>query len=148
MKIIIKTKNIRLTKALEDFVEIKINQLERFSKVFQPEKLSGNLRGKARAEAEVEIGKSTLHHRKGFFFRAECQILLPGKKLRAEANSSDLRLAITQVKDELQLQLKQYKDKISAKTKRDQRKRKKSLHLASGARFKLKKGQRIREEGI
>jgi ribosome-associated translation inhibitor RaiA len=73
---------------------------------------------------------------------------LPGKSLRSEACSGDLRLAITEVKDELQRQLKQYKNKITAKTKRGQRKRKKSLHLSSLAKFQIKKGQRIREEGI
>lgn len=138
MKIIIKTKNIRLTESLNDFAAKKINQLEKLLKTF----------GYAAAQAEVEIGKTTRHHRKGFHYRAECQMRLPGKILRSEARSEDLRLAVSQVKEELGRQLEQYKNKISAKTKRNQRMAKKSFRFASGARFRRGKGQRIREEGI
>jgi len=37
------------------------------------------------------------------------------------ARSNDLKLAITEVKDELQRELKEYKEKIIDKTKRRQR---------------------------
>jgi len=55
-------------------------------------------------------------------------------------------LAIDEVKDELQQELKKYKEKMLAKRKRTQRNIKKDLHLSSRARF-FRKG-RIREEGI
>ena len=35
MKIVIKTKNIKLNQALEDSIEKKINDLEKFSKIFE-----------------------------------------------------------------------------------------------------------------
>lgn len=123
MKIVIKTTNIKLNRALENFIERKINDLEKFSKIFLPKKyFDGYYRkGKPRAEAWVEIGKTTLHHRTGPFFRAECQMRLPGKSLRSEALAKDLRQAIVEVKDELQRQLKQYKNKLITKTRKKQR---------------------------
>lgn len=158
MKIIIKTKNLKLNRALEDFIQEKINDLEKFSKIlydkekyfFSPAQISKKLGvgkgGKPKVEAWVEIGKTTLHHRKGPIFWAECQMRFPGRSLRSTARSKDLRLAITEVKDELQRQLKQYRNKLIAQTKRRQRRFKKELRLAPQARF-WRKG-RIREEGI
>jgi ribosomal subunit interface protein len=149
MKISIKTKNLKLNQALKNFIEEKINSLEKFSRIFYQKYFNSFFgKGKPRTEAWVEIGKTTLHHQKGPFFRAECQIRFPGKSLRATARSQDLRLAIAEVKDELQRQLKQYKNKLTAQTKRKQRRFKKSLRLHPSARFKRRKGARIREEGI
>ena len=138
MKVVIKTKNLRLTRALKNFVEEKINSLEKFLKIFQsaeyfnhlPKRSAGLRRtkvlrpfgkGKPRVEAWVEIGKETLHHKKGPFFWAECQMRLPGKSLRSTAKSNNLKLAIIEIKDELQRELKEYKEKIIDKTKRRQR---------------------------
>ena len=149
MKIIIKTTNLKLNQALKDFIEEKIGSLEKFAEIFQKRYFDNFFgKGKPRVEAWIEIGKTTLHHRKGPFFRAECQMRFPGKSLRSIACSKDLRLAITEVKDELQRQLKQYKNKLTAQTERRQRRLKKSLRLHPLAKFKKRKGVRIREEGI
>ena len=148
MKIVIKTKNLKLNQALENFIEEKINPLEKFSKIFQSEKYFDHFygKGKPKVEAWVEIAKTTLHHKKGPVFWAECQMRFPKRSLRSTARSKDLRLAITEVKDELQRQLKQYKNKLTAQTKRRARVLKKELKLAPQARF-WRKG-RIREEGV
>lgn len=152
MKIVIKTTNIKLDRALEDYVERKINDLEKFAKVFQGEEYFNGYygKGKPRVEAWVEIGKTTKHHKKGPHFYAECQMHLPNRSLRATSSSFDLRLAICEVKDELQRQLKQYKEKTSAKRKRGQRVLKKDLKLSAAARMEIEriKGSRIREEGL
>lgn len=103
MKIIIKTKNIKLTPALYQYIEEKINSLEKFLRTFE--------KAKSEVKAWVEVGKETQHHRKGPFFRAECQIRLSGKSIRSVAVKEDLRLAIDEVKDELQRGLKRYKRK-------------------------------------
>jgi len=75
MKINILTKNIKLTPALKDFIEEKINPLEKFAKILQNKKCYNHFlgRGKPKVEAWIEIGKETLHHKKGPFFWAECQ---------------------------------------------------------------------------
>lgn len=148
MKIIIKTKNVELTRALKKYIQEKFNPLEKFAKIFQEEKYFNHFfgKGKPRVELWVEIGKETLHHQKGPFFWAECQMRFPGKSLRATARLKDLKLAIVKVKDELQLQLKRYKEKITARDKREQRVFKKELKISPSARF-YRKG-RIREEGL
>jgi len=160
MKIVIKTKNLKLNRALKEFIEEKINSLEKFGKVFYNEEYFNSFfgKGKPRIEAWVEIGKTTLHHQKGPWFYAECQMRFPKRSLRSIAQRKDLKLAITEVKDELQRELKQYKEKLTAQTKRRARVLKKELKLSPLARLNFEKnlgGQarfyrkgRIREEGI
>lgn len=122
MKIVIKTTNLKLSRALKNFIEEKIGSLEKFSKIFQKKYFNSFFnKGKPRVEAWVEIGKTTLHHQKGPVFRAECQMRVPKKSLRSIARSKDLRLAITEVKDELQRQLKKYKNKKITQARRKQR---------------------------
>jgi len=123
MKIIIKTKNTILTRAIEDFIEEKINPLEKFIKVLHNGKHISFSSGKKKPAlvAWMEIGKETKHHKKGPFFRAECQIRFAGKSVRAESFSKDLRVAIIEVKDELQRELKKEKGKIISTKKRKSR---------------------------
>ena len=145
MRIIIKATNIKLTKSLKSFIEEKIGKLEKF--------LEGILKRvdvfdgrESRAEAFVEIGKASGHHRKGDVFYAEAQIPLPGKGVRSTTERKDLMMAIVEVKDELQRLLKKYKGGQMAQRKRTQRRIKKDIKLSEKARF-YRKG-RIREEGI
>lgn len=148
MKIIIKTKNIKLNSALKDFIEEKINSLEKFSKIFYTEEYFNHFfgKGKPKVEAWVEIGKTTLYRQKGPIYWAECQMRFPKRSLRATAEREDLKLAIVEVKDELQGELKQYKERLTTQTKRRARVLKKELKLSPLARF-YRKG-RIREEGV
>lgn len=150
MKIVIKTTDLKLNIALRNYIQEKIDSLEKFANIFQNEKYYDGFftKGKPKVEVWLEVGRTTLHHQKGPVFRAEAQMRLPEKSLRAEATGKNLRLAIVEVKDELQRQLKQYKNKITAKTKRRTRVFKKSLRLSPSAKFKKRKGERIREEGI
>ena len=117
MKIIIKTKNLKLNQTLKNFIEEKINSLEKFSNIgrweggVQKEYLDSFFgKGKPKVEAWVEIGKESRHHQKGPYFFAECQMRFPKKSLRSVAKSEDLRQAITEVKDELQRELEKYKN--------------------------------------
>lgn len=134
MKIITKTKNLKLNRALNQHIEEKINSLERFFKKFSNKKnYYGNFfgRGKPKVEAWVEIGRTTLHHQKGKIFWAKCQMRLPGKSIRATVKSEDLRIAITELKDELQRQLKQYKNKLNVQIRKRQRISKKFIYPSS-----------------
>ncbi|MCK5044746.1 ribosome-associated translation inhibitor RaiA [Candidatus Parcubacteria bacterium] len=118
MKIIIKTEKIELTPAIKEFIEEKIGGLEKFVTLLQEEEKDYFEGRKPKIEALVEVGKTTLHHKKGPFFRAECQIVHLKKSIRATAKSEDLRQAIVEVKDELQIQLKKYKEKPKAKARK------------------------------
>lgn len=150
MKIVIKATNLKLNNELKNYIEEKIGSLEKFAEVFQSENYYNGFftKGKPRVEIWVEIGKTTRHHQKGDIFRAEAQLRLPGKSLRAESERKNLKLAITEIKDELQRELKRYKNKLTAQTKRKTRVLKKLLRLSPLARFKKGKGGRTREEGI
>ena len=123
MKIVIKATNLELNQELRDYIEEKIGGLEKFAKVFQNENYYNGFfaKGKPRVEVWVEIEKTTRHHQKGDIFRAEAQMRFPGKSLRAESKRDDLKLAITEIKDELQRELKQYKEKAETAAKRKTR---------------------------
>jgi ribosomal subunit interface protein len=148
VKIVIKSKNLKLTPALETFVREKINSLEKFAENFLGKKYFNHFfgKGKPRVESWVEIEKTAQSQTKPSFFRAECQMRFPGQTIRAEAKAEDLRQAVVEVKDILQRELKEYKNKAMAETKRGARKAKKNLKISPQARFD-KKG-RVREEGI
>ncbi|MGI6341106.1 MAG: ribosome hibernation-promoting factor, HPF/YfiA family [Minisyncoccales bacterium] len=98
MDINIKTKNITLNSALKEFTQEKIGSLEKF------------LNKADSLLAEVDLSRITEHHSKGDVFRAEVQIQVPGRLLRAESTMDDLRKAIVDVKDSLQIQIKKYKE--------------------------------------
>ncbi|MGB9598830.1 MAG: HPF/RaiA family ribosome-associated protein, partial [Minisyncoccales bacterium] len=136
MKIVIKITNIKLTEELRKFIERKINSLEKFSKdLFGKEYFDGFFgKGKPKIEAWVEIGKKTLHHRKGPFFYAECQMRFPGKSIRSESLKKNLKEAIIEVKEELEREIKEYKEKAISKFKRGARIFKKDLKISPLAR--------------
>ena len=140
MKIIIKTKNIELTKAIEDFINNKIGSLSKFIKILQEEKIE---KGKPLGQFFVEIEKETRHHKKGPYFRTEAQVNLPGRTLRVEAKGEDLKLAIVEVKDEIQQEIKKYKLRKIDLERRGARSIKKALHIIPAARFRRKN---IKEE--
>lgn len=99
MKIDIKGTNMDLTDAIKDYVNEKIGSLEKY--------YEGIL------EARVDVGVTTNHHQKGDIFRAEVNLEVPNKGvLRAEAIKEDLYMAINEVKNELQRQIKRYKEKM------------------------------------
>jgi ribosomal subunit interface protein len=120
MKVVIKTTNLKLTQGLKNFVEEKINSLEKFSRVLYNERYYSDFfrKGKPRVESWVEIGKETLHHKKGPFFWAECQMRFPRRSIRVSGRAEDLKTAITEIKDKLQRELKEYKEKMVAKRKK------------------------------
>ena len=130
MKIVIKAKNLELTRPLEDFINEKINSIEKFlESFFKKEKYYDHFfgKGKPRVEAWVEIEKTTRHHKKGPYFRAEVQMYLPKHSIRAEAEREDLKTAIVEVKDELQVELKKYKERARVIAKRKTRSIKKEI---------------------
>jgi ribosomal subunit interface protein len=124
MKIIIKTKNLELTAFLQNYIEEKIGGLKKFISVL---KKDDGEEGKTLAEVFVEIEKETIHHRKGEIFKAEAQIILPGKSLLAQATGEDLLMAIVEVKDELQQEIKKYKTKKIDLKKKEGRKIKEQI---------------------
>jgi len=61
-------------------------------------------------KADIEIGMTTHHHQKGDIYRAEVNLDVPGKVLRAEAETDDITKSINEVYDKLKRELIKYKE--------------------------------------
>ncbi len=109
MKLNIKATNIELTPAISAYVEKKLVGIEKF------------LGENTGAVAQVEVGKSTQHHRSGDIFRAEVHITGGGADHYAVSEQSDLYAAIDVVKDELVRSMNHEKGKRFARTRRGAR---------------------------
>ncbi|HEY4495419.1 MAG TPA: ribosome-associated translation inhibitor RaiA [Candidatus Paceibacterota bacterium] len=115
MKINLKTKNFSLTPSIKNYLEQKLNSLDKF------------LPGDESIFADVELSKTTKHHQKGDVFMAEVNLKIPGRLIRAVAEQWDLRIAIDAAKDELQREIKSNKEKNISLHKRGARMLKKLL---------------------
>ena len=108
MRIIsIKATNIPLTSAIRARVEEQSKTLEKLTSWFEPA-----------AELVVEVGKSTKHHAKGPFYKAEFLMHVPGQELRASTQEEDLYHAISVARDQIRRQLKDYKTRLKDKHER------------------------------
>ncbi len=126
LKIDIYTKDVELTPALQEYVNRKVGSLEKFSK------------NKVPFQVSVELDRTTHHHYKGYVFRAELQMQVPGGLLRSESVKEDLRMAIDEAKNELERELKQTKDKRKDLVKRGGRFLKSILNFYPLSRFQKK----------
>lgn len=102
MQIKIHSTNFDITPAIEQYVYKKISSLEKF------------IGGGEQVLCEVEIGRTTRHHKSGDIFRAEVNILEPGnKQIYAVAEEGDLYAAIDIVRDEAERLIISQKNKRS-----------------------------------
>ena len=105
MRINIQATGIELTPAISEYVEKKIRALEKFMR-------------HADAVAQVEVGRSTQHHKTGEVFKAEVHITGAGIDLYAVSEHSDLYAAIDLVKDDIARSVVQLKGKRETLTRR------------------------------
>lgn len=101
MKINIKATGIDLTSAISNYVEKKVSHIEKYLD-------KNNSRD---AVAQVEVGRSTRHHKAGNIFRAEIHITGASLDLYAVSEMEDLYSAIDVVKDEIVQNVLQLKGK-------------------------------------
>ena len=101
MNIKITSKNFEITPAIDEYVTRKISSLQKF------------FNAKDITLCEVEIGRTTKHHKSGVIFRAEVNIAEPGSsQIYAVAEEADLYAAIDIVRDEAERAI------VSRKSKR------------------------------
>ena len=98
MDIKIKGTKMELTPAIEIYATEKIGGL---SKYFD------NIIG-----CEVEVGKTTEHHHKGDIFRAEINLEVPRKVIRAVVETDDLYKAINEAKEKMKEEIIKYKETL------------------------------------
>ncbi len=101
MKLTKKATNFQFTEAVEEYLEKHlITPLQRF--------IDKNDESTA---LSIEVGKTTQHHNKGDVFRAEANLHVAGRVLRAESEREDLHAAIDEVREELVRELTSFKKK-------------------------------------
>ena len=138
MRIAIRKKNIEITSALKEYIEKKI--IEPVEKLLK-RSIDDNL-----PVLDIEMSRTTSHHRKGMVYAAEATLSMGKKVLRAEVQDEDMRVCCDLLKEELEREIGTYKNKIRALTKRRARRMKRELHFDPAA--KLNEGRRMREEGM
>ena len=100
IKKILKGTGLELTPAIEAAADKIVEALD---KLTDPSDTS--------AIVEIEVARTTNHHRSGDIFRAEVNFHSRHGNLRVEAEKSDLYVALTTVKDEIVETLRSKKSK-------------------------------------
>lgn len=114
MKINVKATGIELTPAISSYVEKKISHIGKYL----PAQAGLDKRNSPDIVAQVEVGRSTRHHKTGNIFRAEVHITGGGFDLYAVSEMEDLYAAIDIVKDEIAHNILQLKGKRETLTRR------------------------------
>lgn len=109
MKINIKATGISLTPAISEYVNKKISSLEKY------------VTQNPNAVAQVEVGRSTQHHKSGDVFKAEVHLMGEGLDVYAVSEQSDLYAAVDVVKDEMAQKLSHVKGRRMAMARRGAR---------------------------
>lgn len=102
MRIELKETNLRLIPITKEYVEKKLQSLERFVKRYEE---------KGEIHMFVEIARTTKHHQKGNVFYAEVTTELPKSIIRVEATNVDVRAALDEVRNLVKRECQQYKEK-------------------------------------
>ena len=126
MKINFKSTQIELAPEITNYCQQKLDSLDKL------------LTDDESAFLDVELGKTTEHHKQGEIFRAEINLHTSGKNFRAEAVGEDLYLAIDEAKDELLSEVKRYKKKQGAMLRRGGRMVKDFLRGVYNYKWRLK----------
>ncbi len=100
MRVNIKATNLELTQAISEYLNKRVGALDKFVN-----------KDDESAMAQVEVGKSTKHHQSGDIFRAEINLHIAGKDLRAVAEKDNLYAAIDEAKDEMVREITSHKAK-------------------------------------
>ncbi|MCR4334147.1 MAG: ribosome-associated translation inhibitor RaiA [Patescibacteria group bacterium] len=116
MNITIKTKNITLTTAIEEYVRKHFGALEKFIKKESDDMVCA-----------VEVGRTTRHHKHGDIFRAEVNIYVKPKSFYASSENEDLYTAIDIVKKEIEREIVSVKKKTIKTSRKIGAKIKKSI---------------------
>ncbi len=106
MKLNIKTTNIEMTQSIRDYLDKRLVAFEKF------------IQGEEAIMVDVEVGRTTRHHKQGDIFRAEINLHGKGHNLRAVSEKEDLYSAIDEARDEMVRELTAEKDKRTSLMRR------------------------------
>jgi len=108
MQIRIKATKIKLTPQIKDYVQEKMDMLEKYL---------GNVKVK---NCDVEIGTTVGNQNSGAIYRTEVNLEVPGELLRVEKTEEDIFKAIDKVKSHLVRSIGKYKLKKMDKKRQAQ----------------------------
>jgi ribosomal subunit interface protein len=94
MNINIKATNMELTEAIDSYIRIKLEGLNKFKKPGE------------KIQVFVEVGKTSNRHKQGDYYRAEYNIEISGKKFYTFSEKSDLYKAMDDARKEIIKQIK------------------------------------------
>ncbi|MBX4210913.1 ribosome-associated translation inhibitor RaiA [Candidatus Parcubacteria bacterium] len=106
MKINTKATNIELTLAISEYLTKKLESIEKI--VEDPES----------AMCQIEVAKTTNHHRTGDVFRAEINLTAGGKNYYVFSEKDNLFAAIDEMKDEVMKEIKSKKERETSLIRR------------------------------
>lgn len=104
MNINLKASNLELTPAIHEYVQTKVDMLEKYLGDIQV------------INCDFEVEKSVGGQNKGEIYRAEINLEIPRELLRVDKTEVDLYKAIDKVKDHMEEMIISHKEKL-----RDQR---------------------------
>lgn len=107
MNIHVKTKNLTITPDIQDYLDKKIESLDKLIDPFDTS-----------VSCQVELGRASSHHKSGDIFRAEINLQMEGKQFRAVSEHETLMAAMDEAKDEILQELKSYKSKRTTLVRR------------------------------
>ena len=102
----IKATNMDLTPSIGDYVNKKIESINKFVEFGQE------------INIYVEVGKTTNHHKQGNYYKAEFDVTIDGEKFFTVSEKSDLYKAIDDSKDQIIKTIKNYKKRKNTLFKR------------------------------
>lgn len=106
MRVTLRHKDIEISPSLRRYLDAKIvRPVERLLKRAGPEDA---------VTLDIEVERTTRHHRKGQVYRVEANITLGKKMIRAEATDADPRAACDLLEEELKREILTYKSKSRA----------------------------------
>ncbi len=108
---------MELTDAINDYLTKKLDAMDKF---IDP--------GDDSAICDVEVGKTTDHHRNGDFFRAEVNLQWAGRQYYSAVEKDDLYAAIDEVKDQIIAELSKSKEKQGDSIREGGKEAKEILH--------------------
>ncbi|MFA6106822.1 MAG: ribosome-associated translation inhibitor RaiA [Patescibacteria group bacterium] len=99
MNIQIKATKIKLTPEIKEYVQKKMDMLDKYLGNFKP------------TNCDVEIGLAVGGQLNGRIYRTEVNLKLPGELIRVEKTEKDILKSIDKVKDHLRMAIQKYKGK-------------------------------------
>jgi putative sigma-54 modulation protein len=107
MRINEKGTNIQITDVIRDYLYKKLSYLDKFIDPTDQGVL-----------CEVELGKTTMHHKNGDVFRTEINLHFAGQNFRTVSEMDELFASIDMAKDDLVRSLQNSKDKKVSSVRR------------------------------